>query len=128
MDPTVLLTEYWDTIARHDAAGISRFFQPDAKSFLHDSDEVMSVDDWVAHLEGSSGQWAVTVDRIDRLDSGGFVTVTFHRSPDWVGFVVSFFTIADGLIAELHEYYSPCDDFVVPQWRADLAEHETLPG
>ncbi|MCL1949790.1 MAG: hypothetical protein FWF59_08670 [Turicibacter sp.] len=48
----------------------------------------------------------------------------FHRSPNWNGFVTSIFTITNELITELHEYYSPRDDNILPQWREDLKEEE----
>lgn len=126
MDITKVLTSYWQHIANHDEERIRDFFDPNAKSYLHDSNEILTVDDWVNHLNGSSGDWQMTIDRIDKLINGQVVTITFHRSPSWVGFITSFFTFKKDKIIELHEYYSPCDDNVVPQWRDDLAEHEKI--
>jgi len=126
MDITNFLTSYWQCMADHDTEGIRGFFDPSAKSYLHDSNEILSVDDWVNHLKGSSGDWQMTIDRIDKLTNGQIVTITFHRSPSWVGFITSFFTFENDKIIELHEYYSPCDDNIVPGWRDDLAEHEKI--
>jgi len=126
MDTTKFITSYWQHMADYDAKGIRAFFDPNAKSYLHDSNEILTVDDWVNHLKGSSGDWQMTVDRIDKLANGQIVTITFHRSPKWVGFITSFFTLKDDKITELHEYYSPCDDNIVPQWRNDLAEGEKV--
>ena len=127
MNWTKFLTNYWKHIADHNAEGLQEFFDPRAKSYLHDSNEILTVDDWVEHLSGSKADdWHMTIDRIDKLENGRIVTITFHRSPSWVGFITSFFTFENEKIIELHEYYSPCDDNIVPQWRDDLAEHEII--
>jgi len=128
MNITEFLTHYWQHMTEGNAEGIRTFFDPLAKSYLHDTNEILTVDDWVNHLKNSSssGDWHMTIDRIDKLENGQIVTITFHRSPNWVGFITSFFTMKNDKIIELHEYYTPCDDNIVPQWRDDLAEHEII--
>ena len=126
MDKTKFLTDYWKHIADYNAEGIREFFDPRAKSYLHDTNEILTVDDWVNHLNGSKVDWHVTIDRMDKLENGQIVTITFHRSPSWIGFITSFFTFENEKIIELHEYYCPCDDNIVPQWRDDLTEQERI--
>jgi hypothetical protein len=62
----------------------------------------------------------MTVDRINQLDTGDYVTVTFAQSASWSGFITSFFTIEEGKITELNEYYAQCDE--LPAWRDDLVD------
>ena len=129
MDKIKIVTTYWQYMAEGNGEGLRNLFDPQAKSYLHDSNEILSIDDWVRHIHSSAegeGDWHTTVDRIEGLENGQVVSTTFHRSASWVGFVNSFFTIEAGKITELHEYYAPCDDNIVPQWRGDLAEDERI--
>jgi len=116
------LIKYW----KKQPEEVKHFFHSEALSYLHDSNEVLTVDDWVAHFSELADDWDTTVDRIETLGENCYMTITFHRSPSWNGFVTSIFTINDGKITELHEYYSPCDDNVVPQWREDLKDEEKI--
>ena len=126
MNTTEFLTNYWQHMTEGNAEGIRTFFDPTALSYLHDTNEILTVDDWVNHLNSSnsSEDWHMTIDRIDKLENGQILIITFHRSPSWVGFITSFFTIKNDKIMELNEYYSPCDNNIVPQWRDDLSEEE----
>jgi len=133
MNYKAFLTEYWHP----KGTCISKFFHEKALSYLHDSNEILTVQDWIEHfkttavdekgeLSENACDWHTTVDRIADLGNDNYMTITFHRSANWNGFVTSIFTIKDGLIAELHEYYSPCDDNIVPQWRTDLKDAERI--
>jgi len=122
MNTRDLLTSYWNK--KPDE--VRNFFTTDSVTYLHDSNEVMTTDDWVNHYKEPIGEWHTTVDRIESLGADKWMTITFHRSPSWNGFVTSIFTIDNGLIKELHEYYSPCDDNIVPQWRDDLKDEERI--
>ena len=133
MDITTFLTNYWECTAKKDGDALREYFHPDVKIYLHDTNDQFDYDSWINDVNSEEGEnkdegkeWSTTVDRIDKLENGQVVTITFHRSPQWIGFVTSFFTLTDEKIIELHEYYSPCDDFIVPQWRTDLAEHEKI--
>ena len=130
-DYEAFLTSCW----HRDGKCIGEFFHEDALSYLHDSNEILTREDWINHFKINSGDnelesvngadgWVTTVDRIENLGNDRFMTITFHRSANWNGFVTSIFTVRDGLISQLDEYYSPCDDNVVPQWRGDLKEEE----
>ena len=127
MDQQKFLRNYW----HREGKCIGDFFHEEALSYLHDSNEVLTRQDWIDHFkqdESGEGEreWHTTIDRIESLGGDNFMTITFHRSPGWNGFVTSIFTIKDEKISELHEYYSPCDDCVVPQWREDLKEEERV--
>jgi|GEM_PF-3378894 len=128
MNTTEFLMNYWQHMSEGNAEEIRAFFHPTALSYLHDSNEILTVEDWVKHLNGSDSneEWAMTIDRMDKLENGQIVTITFHRSPGWVGFITSFFTMKNDKISELHEYYAPCDNNIVPQWRDDVAEDEIV--
>ena len=130
MNVTTFFTNYWELTAKADGNALREYFHPDVEIYLHDTNDQYNFNSWINEVYGDNsvwkGEWNTTVDRIDKLENGQVVTITFHRSPNWVGFVTSFFTLKDDKIIELHEYYSPCDDFIVPQWRIDLAEHEKI--
>lgn len=114
-DYRAFLTNYW----HRNGKCIGDFFHKDALSFLHDSNEVLTREHWIDHYKEPVDGWHTTIDRIENLGNNRYMTITFHRSPSWNGFVTSIFIIRDGLIRELNEYYSPCDDNIVPQWRGD---------
>ena len=130
MDITTFFTNYWEYTEKRNQKALRELFHPDVAIYLHDTNDRYNFDSWindVSNGEGElKGEYHTSVDRIDKLENGQVVTITFHRSSEWVGFITSFFTLQDELIIELHEYYSPCDDFIVPQWRTDLAEHEKI--
>ena len=130
MDITTFFTNYWQYTEKSDGKALREYFHPDVAIYLHDTNDRYNFDSWINEVNSEKDEWKgeyhTTVDRIDKLENGQVITVTFHRSKDWVGFVTSFFTFKEEKIIELHEYYSPCDDFIVPQWREDLAEHEKV--
>jgi len=126
MDITTFLTNYWKDIARENREAFVGYFHSKAVIYLHDSNEKLTPETYMTDDSGYKGDWQVTVDRINRLENDQVVTITFHRSKSWTGFITSFFTLKDDRIIELHEYFSPCDDNIVPQWRDDLAEGEKI--
>ena len=130
MDTTRFFTNYWEHTAKKDGNALRDFFHPDVAIYLHDTNDRYNFDSWINDVYGEDCEWTsdwhTTVDRIDKLENGQFITITFHRSKDWIGFITSFFTLKDDKIIELHEYYSPCDNMVVPQWRSDLSENEKI--
>ena len=123
MNITTFLTSYWEHTAKRNGTALREYFHPEATIYLHDTNEILTVDDLINYNDGG-GDWHTTVDRVDKLENGQVVTITFHRSKSWIGFVTSFFTLKDNKIIELHEYYAPCD--AIPQWRTDLSEHEKI--
>ena len=128
MNIITFLTNYWEYTAKRDGIALRDYFHPDVTIYLHDTNETFNFDSWINDVCNNNGEWQddwqTTVDRIDKLENGQIVTITFHRSASWIGFVTSFFTLKDEKIIELHEYYSPCDE--IPQWRTDLSEHEKI--
>jgi len=128
MDITTFLINYWEDTAKRNRAALYEYFHTDATIYLHDTNEKLEPVWFIDYDLGSEPdeEYRLAVDRVDKLENGQIVTITFHRSKSWVGFITSFFTLKDEKIIELHEYYSPCDDFIVPQWRTDLAEHEKI--
>jgi len=113
---------YWKDVAKKNRVAFLGYFHPEAIIYLHDSNDKLTPKEYMT--DEYSSDWQVTVDRVDKLENGQIVTITFHRSPEWVGFITSFFTLEGDKIIELHEYFSPCDNHIVPQWRDDLAEDE----
>ena len=124
MDITTFLTNYWEHVARKNREAFVGYFHSEAVIYLHDTNEKLTPETYMTHSSEYEGDWQVAVDRIDQLENGQVVTITFHRSESWIGFITSFFTLEDGKIIELHEYFSQCDE--IPQWRDDLAEHEKI--
>jgi len=120
------LTNYWEHTAKKNAAALRDYLHSDVAIYLHDTNETLDFNGWIEMTENYpvDGEWKTTVDRVDKLENGQVVTITFHRSAGWIGFVTSFFTLKDDKIVELHEYYSPCD--AIPQWRTDLSEDEKI--
>ena len=126
MEITTFLTNYWEDVANKKGNTLPNYFNSEANIYLHDTNELLTVDDWSDYIGSYKGDWHTTIDRVERLENDQVMTITFHRSKSWIGFITSFFTFKDDKITELHEYYAPCDDNIVPQWRDDLAEHEII--
>jgi len=118
------LTNYWQAVDDKNKEEFLTFFHADAMIYLHDSNAQFPPEFYIDDEHGDG--WSSTIDRIEKLTNGQVITTTFHRSPNWVGFVNSFFTFKDEKIIELHEYFSPCDDNIVPQWREDLKDEERV--
>jgi len=126
MTTTTLLTTYWKAVEQKNKTDFSTYFHEDAMIYLHDTNDEFPPEYYIREEDNFGNDWHTTVDRIEKLENGQVMTITFHRSSDWIGFVTSFFTFKDDKIIELNEYYSPCDNNIVPQWRDDLRRNEEL--
>ena len=124
MNMTTFLTNYWNDMVNRDGVKLHEYFKPTATIYLHDVNEISDVSSMIGFNCRISGNLSIAIDKIEKLENGQFVTVTFHRTEDWVGFIISFFTLENDKIIELHEYYAECDE--IPQWRTDLSEHEKI--
>lgn len=124
MEITTFLTSYWDDMVKKNRTALPKYFHQNATIYLHDTNEILNTASWIDDNCNYNGNWKATVDRVDKLENGQVVTITFLRSENWKGFVTSFFTLTNDLIIELHEYYAECEE--IPQWRTDLSEHELI--
>jgi len=124
METTNFLTNYWKSVKTQNKTEFLTHFHEDAMIYLHDSNDQFPPEHYMTDDHGTA--WSMTTDRMDKLENGQVVTTTFCRSPQWVGFITSFFTFKDDQIIRLDEYFSPCDDNVVPQWRSDLMDEEKV--
>jgi len=126
MNKVKFLTTYWQAVEQKNKSEFLTYFHEDAMIYLHDTNDEFPPEYYIREEDDFGNDWHTTVDRVEELKSGQIMTITFHRSSDWIGFVTSFFTFQDEKIIKLHEYFSPCDDNIVPQWRVDLKEEEKL--
>jgi hypothetical protein len=130
MNKVTFLTNFWKDMAKRDKVALSEYFQEDAKYYLHDTNEILTANELLEFNCSLESEWQVAVDRIDLLENGQAVIITFHRiaswngGEGWIGFITSFYTFENDKIIEVNEYYAPCDE--ISQWRTDLAEHEKL--
>lgn len=119
MDVTCWMEAYWKAVADQDAAALAAFFAPDAAVQWHNTNERFTVAEFLRANCEYPGGWAGAVERVEeaegRLISAARVwtrdgSASFHA--------VSFFTLEDGKIKALDEYWG--DDGPPPQWRRDL--------
>ena len=122
-----ILKKYWIIMEQRDISvkqEMYDFFHANAKIYLHDTNELLTREELIDYNFEFDQEWYVAIDRIDELVNGQFVTITFHRSKNWIRFITSFFTFTHDKISELHEYYAQCDE--IPQWRTDLTDNEKI--
>ena len=109
--------KYILAVARQDAEALQGYFAPDAIVRWHDSNEEFTADEYIRANCEYPGAWDGEVHRVEEIKDG-MVVIAKISSDDITIFVTSFFTLKDGKISRLDEYYSTCEE--VPEWRQKM--------
>ena len=120
--------QYITDIAAQDAQALRGYFHADAEICWPCTDELFTVEEFLRANCEYPGTWGGELLRETRCADGGAVTVAriFQTDGDFSCHVTSFFTLRDGKIAALTEYYA--DDGEAPQWRREMHIGRPLSG
>lgn len=111
--------EYWEAVLGQDARRMTAFFWEDGVINWHNTNERVTVPEFIRANCDYPGQWDGKVERIIEL-SEEVITVTcvYDREKIMSFHVVSFIRIKNGRIQSIDEYWG--DDNEPPQWRQEL--------
>jgi len=101
-------------VTAQNAEALFGYFTPDAVICWHDSNEQLTVAEFIRANCEYPGNWQGEVQRMELID-GGVVWVTRISSDKSAHLVVAFAKVAEGKITRLDEYYSSYEE--VPAWR-----------
>ena len=110
---------YWEAALKHKRDKLPTFFAPDAVIRWHCTGEQFTVEEFVRANCDYPGEWSGEIERVEQT-SGGCVTAVRVWPADHSAsyHVVSFFTLNQGLITALDEYWD--DDGEAPAWRREM--------
>ena len=110
---------YWQDCVRQDKEALRAWFCPDARISWPCTGETFTVDEFLLANCEYPGRWTGTLLRVTPTPDGA-VTECSIASIDGSCrcHVASFFTLREGKIAALTEYYA--DDGPPPAWRTEL--------
>ena len=110
---------YWQDCVRQDREALRTWFCPDARISWPCTGEIFTVEEFLLANCEYPGHWTGTLLRVTPTPDGA-VTECSIASTDGSCrcHVASFFTLREGKIAALTEYYA--DDGPPPAWRTKL--------
>lgn len=110
------LQAYWQAVLTQDAAALAAFFADGAYINWHNTNEHFTAAEFITVNCAYPGDWT---GKIERFYSAGstVISVTHVQSRGGASsfHVTSFFTVRDGLITAIDEYWG--DDGPAPDWR-----------
>ena len=109
--------EFCRNVVTQNAAELPKFFAPDAVICWHDSNEQLTMEEYIRANCEYPGTWDGKILRIEKTKEG-LMTITKISSDGLQFHITSFFTILQGKVTRLDEYYSEVGD--APQWRKDM--------
>jgi len=104
-------------VVKQNADEIVKFFAQDAIICWHDSNEQLTVAEYIKANCAFPGEWDGKILRMEKTKEG-LMTITKISSEGLSFHITSFFTILQGKITRLDEYYSEVGD--APQWRKEM--------
>lgn len=114
VDTIILLQHYWEHVAAQDEAALRAYFDDNACIRWHCTNEQFTVDEFIKANCEYPGEWQTQIERIEAVGTTSITTTRVWT--DGASFhACSFFSIFNGKVAELDEYWS--DDEPAPQWR-----------
>jgi hypothetical protein len=110
---------FWDAVLTQDAQSLAGFFLPEARVRWHCTNECFTAEEYIRANCEYPGSWGGEQERCHAVE-GGLVTAmrVFLLDGSASFHVVSFFTLENGLIRSLDEYWG--DDGPPPEWRRKL--------
>ena len=106
--------QFMADVVKQNAEALPKYFTADAVICWHDSNEQLTVDEYIRANCEYPGDWNGEVQRVEKIDDG-IIIVTKIFSDESAHFVTAFAKLTAGKICRLDEYYSDCND--VPEWR-----------
>ncbi len=111
---------FWDAVLRQDAQALAGFFAPEAVVRWHCTNEQFTPAEYIRANCEYPGLWAGQMERLTEGSDGPITAMRVFLQDGSASFhVTSFFTLRDGLIQTLDEYWG--DDGPAPAWRREMA-------
>jgi len=101
-------------VAKQNAEALREFFTPEAVICWHDSNEQLTVDEYIRANCEYPGEWSGELQRVEKINNG-FALVTKITSAESSHLVTAFVKLDGNKITRLDEYYSDCGE--APDWR-----------
>ncbi|WP_099469567.1 nuclear transport factor 2 family protein [Konateibacter massiliensis] len=112
------IQEFWQAVLEQNPEKIRSFFLENAYVNWHCTNEHFNLEEYIRANCEYPGEWDGEVERIESFGNLIVTATNVYTTDKTLSFhVVSFFTISEGKIAELDEYWG--DDGEAPQWRLD---------
>lgn len=119
MNAILWANAYWKAVAAQEEAALRAFFAPDAVIRWYNTNECFTVSEFLRANCEYPGDWAGAVERVEPTERGAVTAARVWTRDGGMSFhAVSFFTLEDGKIKALDEYWG--DDGPAPQWRREL--------
>ncbi len=122
LTPSQTVDRYWELMRSNDFHSVGEVLHDDFTCAWPQSHELIRGAERFARLNEeypADGSWTFTVERLVSQDDA-VVTDTVVSDGTVTARVVSFFTVAEGRIVHLREYWP--DDYPAPAGRAHLVE------
>ncbi|MBE5802102.1 MAG: nuclear transport factor 2 family protein [Clostridiales bacterium] len=113
------IVAFWDAVLRQDERALPAFFSQDAVVRWHCSNERFTAAEFVRANCEYPGSWAGEMERHEDLGDLQITVMRVFPQDGTASFhVTSFFTLRDGRIESLDEYWA--DDGPAPAWRQTM--------
>ena len=111
------LGQFIQAVVKQNADDLRSFFTPEAIICWHDSNEELTLDEYIRANCEYPGEWEGEIQRVDKIE-GGLVLVTKISSSESAHYVTAFVKLTGDRISRLDEYYSDCNE--APEWRKEM--------
>ncbi|MBQ6233151.1 MAG: nuclear transport factor 2 family protein [Clostridia bacterium] len=113
------LHAYWEAALKQRRDELAACFAPDAIIRWHCTGEMFTVEEFIRANCDYPGEWDGCVERAEQTPAGCVTAVRVWPADRSASYhAVSFFTLKNGLIAALDEYWA--DDGEPPAWRQEM--------
>jgi hypothetical protein len=113
------ICEFWRDVLEQNKEKLQAYFHKDAVIRWHCSNELFTVQEYIRANCDYPGLWDGEIERIEETADTVITAVNVYPVDKSHSFhVVSFFKLANGLIAEMDEYWG--DDGIAPEWRRQM--------
>lgn len=123
MDPTEIVTAFWDTLQRRAWSEVRGLLADDVTLRWPVSGESIRGAEGVVRVNAIYPEgWTITVDRVQSTGPASVLSIVRVDHPPHAFYAVSLFEIADARIRDMEEYWSTVEE--PPAWRTP----DAIPG
>lgn len=110
--------DFWKVTLDQDAVKMRTYFHEDAYINWHDTNEHLTLDEFIRANCEYPGKWSGEIERIEEIRNLIITVTHVYEIYSPLSFhVVSFINLRDDKITSIDEYWGECGP--IPQWRLD---------